>query len=96
MTGTIIAALPVGADNSGSAVLRGGRVPVGRVMDRVDAVSRSWGMVFSLAYWSMCRLLELLVLRRRTEREKEIEILLLRHQLRVLGASGRSSAADAG
>src|SRR5438067_5461218 len=41
-------------------------------------------MVFSLAYWSMCRLLELLVLRRRTEREKEIEILLLRHQLRVL------------
>jgi putative transposase len=53
-------------------------------MDRVDAVSRSRGMVFSLAYWSMCRLLELLVLRRRTEREKEIEILLLRHQLRVL------------
>jgi putative transposase len=30
------------------------------------------------------RLLELAVLRRRTEREKEIEILLLRHQLRVL------------
>jgi transposase len=30
------------------------------------------------------RLLELLVLRRRSEREKEIEILLLRHQLRVL------------
>src|SRR5438093_1961842 len=41
-------------------------------------------MVFSLAYWSMCRLLELLVLRFRSEREKEIEILLLRHQLRVL------------
>ena len=41
-------------------------------------------MGFSLAYWSMCRLLELLVLRRRTEREKDIEILLLRHQLRVL------------
>jgi hypothetical protein len=30
------------------------------------------------------RLLELLVLRRRPEREKEIEIPLLRHQLRVL------------
>jgi len=30
------------------------------------------------------RFLELLVLRRRSEREKEIEILLLRHQLRVL------------
>jgi hypothetical protein len=37
-----------------------------------------------LAYWSLCRLLELAVVRRRSEREKEIEILLLRHQLRVL------------
>jgi putative transposase len=35
-------------------------------------------------YWSLRRLLELLVLRHRSEREKEIEILLLRHQLRVL------------
>jgi putative transposase len=35
-------------------------------------------------YWSLRRFLELLVLRRRSEREKEIEILLLRHQLRVL------------
>jgi transposase len=34
--------------------------------------------------WSLRRLLELLVLRRRSEREKEIEIVLLRHQLRVL------------
>jgi len=34
--------------------------------------------------WSLRRLLELVVLRRRSEREKEIEILLLRHQLRVL------------
>jgi hypothetical protein len=38
----------------------------------------------SLFYWSLRRLLELLVLRRRSEREKEIEILLLRHQLLVL------------
>ena len=38
----------------------------------------------SLCYWSLRRLLELLVLRRRSEREKEIEILLLRHQLWVL------------
>jgi putative transposase len=37
-----------------------------------------------LFYWLLRRLLELLVLRRRSEREKEIEILLLRHQLRVL------------
>src|SRR5436190_14711473 len=41
-------------------------------------------MVLSFAYWSLRRLLELVVLRRRSEREKEIEILLLRHELRVL------------
>src|SRR5438270_7401638 len=41
-------------------------------------------MVLSFAYWSLRRLLELVVLRCRSEREKEIEILLLRHQLRVL------------
>jgi transposase InsO family protein len=35
-------------------------------------------------YWSLRRVLELFVLRGRSEREKEIEILLLRHQLRVL------------
>jgi putative transposase len=41
-------------------------------------------LVLSLVYWSLRRLLELAVLRSRSEREKEIEILLLRHQLRVL------------
>jgi putative transposase len=41
-------------------------------------------MVLSFVYWSLRRLLELMVLRRRSGREKEIEILLLRHQLRVL------------
>src|SRR6266699_2960993 len=45
---------------------------------------RSQGVVLSFVYWSLRRLLELVVLRRRSEREKEIEILLLRHQLRVL------------
>jgi putative transposase len=45
---------------------------------------RSRGVVLSLVYWSLRRLLELVVLRFRSEREKEIEILLLRHQLRVL------------
>jgi putative transposase len=45
---------------------------------------RSQGIVLSFLYWSLRRLLELAVLRRRTEREKEIEILLLRHLLRVL------------
>jgi transposase len=41
-------------------------------------------MVLSFVYWSLRQLLELAVLRRRSEREKEIEILVLRHQLRVL------------
>ena len=45
---------------------------------------RSRGVVLSFLYWSLRRLLELVVLRFRSEREKEIEILLLRHQLRVL------------
>ena len=45
---------------------------------------RSRGVVVGFLYWSLRRLLELVVLRRRSEREKEIEILLLRHQLRVL------------
>jgi transposase InsO family protein len=41
-------------------------------------------VALSFLYWSLRRLLELVVLRFRSEREKEIEILLLRHQLRVL------------
>ena len=47
---------------------------------------RSRGLVFSLAYWTLRRLLEIVVLRSRSEREKEIEILILvlRHQLQVL------------
>jgi putative transposase len=45
---------------------------------------RSRGVALSFVFWSLRRLLELMVLRRRTEREKEVEILLLRHQLRVL------------
>ena len=45
---------------------------------------RSRGVVLSFLYWMLRRLLALLVLRLRSEREKEIEILVLRHQLRVL------------
>ncbi len=41
-------------------------------------------MVVSFLYWVLRRLLELLVLRMRSERAKEIEILVLRHQLHVL------------
>jgi putative transposase len=50
----------------------------------VAVAGRSWGVVVCFLYWSLRRLLELVVLRRRSEREKEIEILLLRHQLWVL------------
>jgi putative transposase len=45
---------------------------------------RSEGIVLLFVYWSLRRLLELVVLRFRSDREKEIEILVLRHQLRVL------------
>jgi hypothetical protein len=41
-------------------------------------------VVLSFLYWLLRRLLDLLVLRLRAEREKEIEILVLRHQLHVL------------
>jgi hypothetical protein len=52
--------------------------------------------VFSLVYWALRRLLELLVLGLRSEQAKEIEILVLRHQLRVFRAPGRASAPSAG
>jgi len=45
---------------------------------------RSQRMLVSFLYWSLRRLLELIMLLSRSQREKEIEILLLRHQLRVL------------
>src|SRR5436190_7709368 len=47
-------------------------------------MGRRQGGLCRYLYWSLRRLLELVVLRRRSEREKEIEILLLRHQLRLL------------
>jgi hypothetical protein len=43
----------------------------------------------SLFYWWVRRLLELLVLRRRSEREKEIEILVLAISRRCWRASSR-------
>ena len=41
-------------------------------------------MVFSFLYVVLRRLLELLALRRRGEADKDIEIVVLRHQLTVL------------
>ena len=46
--------------------------------------ARPGRIAVSLVYWALRRVLELLMLWRRSEREKEIEILLLRHQLKVL------------
>src|SRR6266700_430534 len=40
--------------------------------------------IFRLAYWLLRRLLELLLLLGRSEQRKEVEILLLRHELQVL------------
>src|SRR5919197_2843311 len=39
---------------------------------------------FRLAYWLLRRLLELLLLLARSQQRKEVEILLLRHELHVL------------
>src|SRR6266700_3550333 len=39
---------------------------------------------FTLAYWLLRRLFELLLLLARSEQKKEVEILLLRHELQVL------------
>jgi len=41
-------------------------------------------LLVSLLYWVLRRLLELSALRLRSERSKELEILVLRHQLHVL------------
>src|SRR5947207_4523669 len=60
--------------------IAGCAVSVGSALE----VGRSPGVALSLLYWALRRLLQLLVLRMRSEREKEIEILVLRHQLRVL------------
>lgn len=48
------------------------------------AAGRSRAVTVSLLYWALRRLLELVVLRFRSEREKDVEIVLLRHQLQVL------------
>jgi hypothetical protein len=54
-------------------------------------------LILSFLYWAVRRLLELLVLFGRDERAKEIEILVLRHELQVLRrqvACPRLQAAD--
>jgi hypothetical protein len=41
-------------------------------------------MIMSFLYWALRRLVELIVLRLRSEDAKEVEIVVLRHQLQVL------------
>jgi putative transposase len=55
-----------------------------RPVGSAAVAGRSSAIVLSFLYWSLRRLLELVVLQHRSEREKEIEILFLRHQLRLL------------
>jgi putative transposase len=53
--------------------------------------------LLAFLYWAVRRLLELLVLMSRSERAKEVEILVLRHELQVLrrqGARPRLRASD--
>jgi hypothetical protein len=45
-------------------------------------------MIASVIYWTLRRLVELLVLRRRSDDGREVEILVLRHELMV--SVGRS------
>jgi hypothetical protein len=50
---------------------------------RID-VRPSSTVAFSLAYLSLCRLLGLVWSARRSESDKDIEIMVLRHQVRIL------------
>jgi hypothetical protein len=54
-----------------------------------------FGSLFFI-YWAVRRVFELLVLVGRSDREKEIEILLLRHELQVLSRADRSPTPASG
>jgi hypothetical protein len=52
-------------------------------------------LAMSLAYVLVCRLFELVVLLGRGERSKELEILVLRHELSILAAPGDEASVHA-
>jgi len=83
----VVVAVDVGADACGCRKLgsqSGAAVDVACGRDRLETVGRSLHVLSLLAYWSLRRLLELLVLGTRSDASKEVEILVLRHQLHVL------------
>jgi len=45
-------------------------------------------VAFTLCYLGLCRILGLLRSSRRTETDKDIEIMVLRHQVRILEREG--------
>ena len=49
-------------------------------------------MVWSFLYVALCRLLQLVVLLGRSERSKELEILVLRHELAIVRRQSRRAA----
>jgi hypothetical protein len=51
-------------------------------------------LIVSVVYLVFCRLLELVVLLGRRERSKELEILLLRHELSILRRQSASRASS--
>ena len=48
------------------------------------ACRSSWAVAFSLVYLGLCRVLALVVSSRRCEADKDVELVVLRHQVRVL------------
>jgi putative transposase len=48
-------------------------------------------LVWSFVYLALCRLVQLVVLLCRSERSKELEILLLRHELAILRRQPRGA-----
>jgi hypothetical protein len=53
-------------------------------------------VVWSFLYVALCRLLQLVVLLGRSERSKELEILVLRHELAILRRQPASAASACG
>ena len=79
-----VASLPVGCANSDMASELAVCLPWrGSVAPHLTVSEATW-MLSKLAYLTLCRSIQLLVLLARGEAAKDLEILVLRHQLTVL------------